>query len=125
MTRWLTLLALTPFRSVIRFYMQCVLNIGLHRYCSGKESARQCRRHKRPRFNPWVGKIPWGRKWQLTPVFLPGKCHGERSLTGCSSLWGRKESDSAEQLNKHTCTQYLFPGWMIKAIIFSMFLKRY
>ena len=37
----------------------------------------QCRRHK---FNPWVGKIPWSRKWQLTPVFLPGKFHGERSV---------------------------------------------
>ena len=34
------------------------------------------------RFNPWVGKIPWGRKWQPTPVFLPGESHGRRSLVG-------------------------------------------
>ena len=34
--------------------------------------------------NPWVGKIPWRRKWQPTPVFLPGKSHGQRSLEGCS-----------------------------------------
>ena len=40
---------------------------------SGKEPASQCRRRKRPRFNPWVGKIPWRRAWQPTLVFLPGE----------------------------------------------------
>ena len=35
-------------------------------------------------FGPWVSKIPWRRKWQPTPVFLPGKSHGQRSLTGYS-----------------------------------------
>ena len=35
-----------------------------------------------PGFDPWVGKIPWRRKWQPTPVFSPGKCHGQRSLLG-------------------------------------------
>ena len=39
---------------------------------SGKESACQCRRHKRCRFDPWVGMIPWRRKWQPTPLFLLG-----------------------------------------------------
>ena len=39
------------------------------------------------RFNPWVGKIPWRRKWLPTPVFLPGKFHGEGSLEGYSP-WG-------------------------------------
>ena len=39
----------------------------------GKEFACHFRRHKRPEFDPWVGKIPWSRKWQPTPVFLPGK----------------------------------------------------
>ena len=43
----------------------------------GKESACQYRRH---RFDPQVRKIPWERKWQLTPVFLPGESHGQRSL---------------------------------------------
>ena len=46
----------------------------------------------RPGFDPWVGKIPWRRKWQPTPVLLPGESHGGRSLVGCSP-WGRKESD--------------------------------
>ena len=48
-------------------------------------------------FNPWVGKIPWSRKWQPTPVCLPGESHGQRSLVGYSS-WGCKESDMTERL---------------------------
>ena len=44
-----------------------------------KEST--CQR-KRLGFHPWVGRIPWSRKWQPTPVFLPGKCYGQRSLAG-------------------------------------------
>ena len=52
-------------------------------------------------FNPWVGKMPWSRKWQPTPVFLPGKFHGQRNLAGYRP-WGRKESDMTEQLGTHT-----------------------
>ena len=37
-----------------------------------------------PRFDPWVGKIPWRRNWQPTAVFLPGESHGRRSLAGYS-----------------------------------------
>ena len=44
---------------------------------------------------PKVGKIPWRRKWQPTPVFLPGKSHGQRSLVGYGP-WGRKESAMTE-----------------------------
>ena len=43
----------------------------------------------RPRFNPWVGKISWRRKWQPTPVFLPGKSHGRRNMVGYSP-WGHR-----------------------------------
>ena len=43
----------------------------------GKESCLQC---GKPRFDPWVGKSPWRRKWQPTPVFLPGESQGWRSL---------------------------------------------
>ena len=57
-------------------------------WLSGKESACQCRRCKRRRFDPWVGKIPQRRKWKSTPVFLPGESHGQRSLVG-HSPWGR------------------------------------
>jgi len=46
--------------------------------------------------------MPWRRKWQPTPVFLPGEFHGERSLVGYIA-WGRKELDTTEQLSIHTC----------------------
>ena len=56
---------------------------------SGKESACQCRRHKRCRFNPWVRKISCRRKWQPTPVFLPGESHGQKSLVGYGPRYHR------------------------------------
>ena len=59
-----------------------------------KLGAMQCRR---PGFDPWVGKISWKREWQPTPVFLPGKSYGQRSLTGYSP-WGHKDSDVTERL---------------------------
>ena len=68
---------------------------------SGKESACQFMRHKRHGFDPWVGKIPWRRKLQPTPVFLPGKFHGQRSLVGYS-LWSCKELDTTEHIHTHT-----------------------
>ena len=60
-----------------------------------KEPDCQCRRPKKHRFDPWVRKISWSRKWQPTPVFLPGNFHGQRNMVGYSS-WGRKELDTAE-----------------------------
>ena len=65
------------------------LNLIIEKMCipvgsDGKDSCPclQCRR-------PWVGKIPWRRAWQLTPVFMPGESHGQRSLAGYSP-WGCK-----------------------------------
>ena len=59
-------------------------------------------------FDAWVGKIPWRRKWQPTPVFLPGKSRGWRSLAGYSP-WGHKESEITEQLHFHySVFGYLF-----------------
>ena len=54
----------------------------------------QCRR---PGFDPWVRKMPWRSEWPLTPVCLPGKSHGQRSLVGYSPC-GHKETDTSEQL---------------------------
>ena len=51
----------------------------------GKQLACQCRRQKTHEFDPWVGKTPWKRTWQPTPVLLPGKSHEQRSLVGNSS----------------------------------------
>ena len=55
-------------------------------WCSGKETACQC---KRCGFDPWVRKFHWSRKQQLTPIFLPGKFYGQRSLES-HSPWGHK-----------------------------------
>ena len=49
----------------------------------------------------WVGKIPWRRQWQPTPVLLPGESHGGRSLVGYSP-WGHKELDTTERLHSLT-----------------------
>ena len=65
------------------------------------------------RFNPWVEEIPWGRKWQPTPVFLPDKSHGQRNLAGYSP-WGHKESDKTKQLSKHAPTSV--EGTQVKVI---------
>ena len=70
----------------------CIFFSGLPRWLSGKESTYQCRRH---RFDPWAGKMLWRKKWQPTPVFLPGKVHGQRSLA--STVYGSlKELDMTE-----------------------------
>ena len=63
--------------------------VGASLGLSGQESASQCRGCKRLGFNPWVGKIPWRRKWWPTPVFLPEKSRRQRSLAGYSP-WGFK-----------------------------------
>ena len=60
---------------------------GLPRGLRGKEYTCQWRRHG---YDPWVRKIPLRRKWQPTPVFLPGKSHGQRNLAD-DSPWGYKE----------------------------------
>ena len=72
---------------------------GLPSWLSGKESAGQCRRCRKHWFNPWVTEIPWSRKWQPMPVFLPGKVHGQRHLASYSP-WGCQESDTTE----HVCS---------------------
>ena len=68
---------------------------------SGKESTCQCRGYKRWGFVPWLGKISWRRKWWPTPLFLPAKSYGQRSLARYGP-WGHKESDTTERLSTHT-----------------------
>ena len=67
----------------------------------GKEPTCQCRRHKRHRFHPYNSKIPWSKKWQPTPVFLPGKFHGQRKFVAYSP-WGHKELDDySHEIKRH------------------------
>ena len=57
-----------------------------------KESTCQCKRHRRHRFHLWVGRIPWRRKWQPIPIFLPGKFHGEEP-GGLQSMGSQNEEE--------------------------------
>ena len=57
-----------------------------------------CLQCRRPRFDPWVGKVLWRRKWQAIPVLLPGKSHGWRSVVGYSPWGGRVGHDWATSL---------------------------
>ena len=66
--------------------------LGRPRWLRWQSVCLQC---GRPGFNPWVRKIPWRRKWHPTPIFLPGKSHGWRSLAGYSPR-GLQESDTAD-----------------------------
>ena len=81
-------------------------NDRLPEWFSGKESTCQCRKRG---FPPWVGKIPWRKKWQPTGGFLPGKSHGQRNLAGCS-LWGYKR-DGQDLATKQP--------WLMMLYIFS------
>ena len=81
----------------------------------GKESTCQYRRRKRHGFDPWVRKIPWKRKWQPIPAFLPGKSHGQRSLAGYSP-WDQKESNMTEW----ACTHAFLLLWLSRIYCFSL-----
>ena len=84
---WLRKNCSSWFKSFWNIIFDIIL-LGLPRGASGKESACQCRRHKRHRFDPWVGKIPWKMKWQPAPLFLPGKFHGQRATAlGATKSW--------------------------------------
>ena len=76
-------------------------DLGFLGSARGKEPSHQWRRQKRCGFHPCVGKIPWRRTWQLTPVFQPGESHGQRSPVGCGP-YGHKESDTTEA-TEHAC----------------------
>ena len=81
------------FPSLLKGFIKDVLP----RWLSSKESTCQCKRYS---CHPWAGKTPWRRKWKPSPVFLPGKCRGQRSLAGYSP-WSCKESEMTERLNRN------------------------
>ena len=71
------LLSISPFMSAII----CILGLDTDTRLSGE---RICLQWRRPEFDSWRRKIPWRRKWQPIPIFLPEKSHGRRSLMGYS-----------------------------------------
>ena len=78
-------------------------------------ASRVCLQCRRPRFDSWVGRIPWKRKWQPTPVSLPEKFHGQKSLSGYS-LVGRKELDTIEHTCTYLCTSLYATAYTFKHI---------
>ena len=80
-----------------------VLQLYLPWWLRWQSICLQCRRHE---FDPWIGKILWRRKWQATPVFLPGECHGPRKLVGYSAQ-GHKELDVTELKRAHAACAIL------------------
>ena len=67
-------------------------------------------------FDPWVGKIPWRRAWQPTPVFLPGESHGQRSLVGYSP-WGRRVG--LKWLSTHVREGHLYLSLWVCGVLHS------
>ena len=92
-----------PSSAAIMEIQVCTVKQRLPRWYSDKEFACQCRRCI---FDPWVGKIPWRRAWQPTPVLLPGESHRQRSLAGYSP-WVHEESDTTERLTLTHILGYL------------------
>ena len=91
-----------PFSTECSHFLKICCNIYIYMglpclvpYLWSKQ--RICQQCKRPGFNHWVRKIPWRREGLLTPVFLTGESHGQRSLEG-HNPWGHKELDTTEGL---------------------------
>ena len=74
---------------------------------SGKGPACQCRRCKKHEFDPWVGKIPQRRVWQLTSVFLPGEFHGQRTWWATVHRVAKSQTQ-LKQLRIHACMTWIF-----------------
>ena len=72
------------------FWPIVYLKLGFPGGASGKESACQCRRHKRCGFDPWVENIPWRTAWKPTPVFLPGESHGQMEAGRLQSIGSQR-----------------------------------
>ena len=73
---------------------------------SDKEPICQCKRHKRCGLNPWVGKIPWRRAWQPTPVFLPEESPWTEEPGGLQSLGLQKAGHSLARM--HACMHFVY-----------------
>ena len=93
-------------------YFSCIFEylLGFPGGSGGLRIRLQCRR---PRFNGWVEETSWRRKWRPTPIFLPGKTHGQRSLAGYSPQ-GHKELD-----NLATKPSLLPAAWRLSSVLWS------
>ena len=93
-------------------------DFGLPWWLKGKESTCQCGRHE---FDPWVGKIPWRREWQPTPVFSPGESHAQRSLDDYNPR-DRKRVRHDFGLNTTRRFYSFYLSQLLKKLIFTAFI---
>ena len=93
----------------LRIRIRLTVALSIKRYpwwLRSKEPTCQFRSHRRCEFYPWVGKIPWRRKWQPTPVFLPWKSHGQRSLGGYVHVVTKSQTWPSEHIHRtHVAVQ--------------------
>ena len=93
------------FKALLYYILTCIISLKKKKktfyFVLDKESACHCRRLRSCGFGPWVGKIPWRRKWQPTPEFLFGESHGQRSLAGYSPR-SHKELDMMSKQHSHS-----------------------
>ena len=94
--------------------------MGLLKWLSGKEPTCQCRRHRKYVFDPWVGEIPWRRKWQLTPVFKDAYSMD----MNLSKLWERVEDRGAwhEAVHRMAKSRTQLSNWTTKWNTLSILL---
>ena len=87
-------------------------------------SCRICLQCGRPKFDPWVRKISWRRKWQPVPVFLPGKFHGQRSLAGYSP-WDSRVRHNLMTKPPTTTTRRGERERLVNDVVFFGVMKRF
>ena len=93
----------------VSFFLQIYLHTELPRWLCGKESTCQCRRCG---FDPWIGKIPWRRKWQPTPVFLPGESPWTEEPGMLQSMWSQRvghDQIRSDQISRSVVSNSLQP----------------
>ena len=91
---------------VLAIVNSAAANSGIHvsfsTLVNGSDGKASAHNEGRPGFNPWVGKIPWRRKWQPIPVPLPGKSHGWGSLVGLQFM-GSNTTERLHSLHFPQC----------------------
>ena len=110
-SEWRWLQRTKPWAVVRRNETDLLKATGFPGGARGKEPVCRCRRPERLRFSPWVGKIPWRRKWQPTPVFLPGESHGQRSLAGYTVHGVAKSQTRLNWLSTGQSNRDRLPNW--------------
>ena len=77
----------------------------------------QCSICKTPKFDPWVGKLPWRRQWQPTPAFLPGEFHGQRSLEGYSPWVANRTLSTVQEQQQTMLNDFILTSSQVALVV--------